>query len=294
MRRRGFTLVELLVVIGIIAVLISILLPTLGRARTQATRTQCLSNMRQLATYLHMYASDNRGAIPPQLLGVDSYQTTWAFYPGWDDGPGGAYPANPPEYTAWRNSAEGYCGLGYLVRANKYIKDGRAFYCPEMSFGEFTFDNFRSMWERIYRGERLTGDGDRLQFGYQYRIGGQDAPPWVSKNDITKMNRMKLGTFKGVRSLVTDFTFYYNLNLFPHRRPYGLPTAFTDGHGEFIQMHKDEFDTCAQIAATWNKLEAIIYWHYIWFAIDRRDTKWFHEKGKAHEWPDVEKRYGHY
>ncbi len=62
--KSGFTLVELLVVIGIIALLISILLPALSKARQQAARTQCLSNLRQLGLTLTLYQMDNHGLNP--------------------------------------------------------------------------------------------------------------------------------------------------------------------------------------------------------------------------------------
>ncbi len=62
--RHGFTLVELLVVIGIIAVLISILLPSLARARQSALTLQCLSNVRTIGQSLMMYANDNKGYYP--------------------------------------------------------------------------------------------------------------------------------------------------------------------------------------------------------------------------------------
>ena len=63
-RHRGFTLVELLVVLGIITVLIGILLPTVSGARKSAQRTACLSNMRQLGNSLTLFTIEHKGYLP--------------------------------------------------------------------------------------------------------------------------------------------------------------------------------------------------------------------------------------
>jgi prepilin-type N-terminal cleavage/methylation domain-containing protein len=107
--KRGFTLVELLVVIGIIAVLVGILLPTLGRAREAAKRTACLSNLRSIGQMFMLYANDNKRQIP---LGTESNIYQEAYWIRRNIG-------GPPRYPSW-----GPFWLG------GYMKSPGIFYCP--------------------------------------------------------------------------------------------------------------------------------------------------------------------
>ncbi len=95
-RKHGFTLVELLVVIGIISILIAMLLPALNRARESARTVSCLSNLRQVTQGLMMYAQDNHGSLP----------YAWDFTSG----------------TCWAGAIGGGPG--------RYVKDPRVFFCP--------------------------------------------------------------------------------------------------------------------------------------------------------------------
>jgi len=78
-RQAAFTLVELLVVIGIIALLIAILMPSLSRARQQSQRIQCMSNMRQLGMATMQYTTENKGWFPRAAGGGSAFDD-WIYW----------------------------------------------------------------------------------------------------------------------------------------------------------------------------------------------------------------------
>jgi len=98
--RKAFTLIELLVVISIIALLIAILLPALGKARYAAQMAQCLSHQHQLAVGAHTHAADNDGAITRFKNASDT--------DGW----------NQSGWWAWSNIAKTLNWMGYRFPHN--------------------------------------------------------------------------------------------------------------------------------------------------------------------------------
>jgi prepilin-type N-terminal cleavage/methylation domain-containing protein len=136
--RHAFTLVELLVVIGIIAVLIALLLPALNRARQHAISVQCLSNLKNIGMAALMYANDNKGWLPPSDAAQSTPNPLGASNERFLDWDGAVAPtagtATPGRWSVREAMAKyaGYkfeqCGLGDAATYEP-IKTP-LFYCP--------------------------------------------------------------------------------------------------------------------------------------------------------------------
>jgi prepilin-type N-terminal cleavage/methylation domain-containing protein len=183
-RFRGFTLVELLVVIGIIGLLVALLLPALNSARDQAKQVQCLSNLRQLGLVYQMYANENRDQIP---LGYDTGEP-WTGYFIYD---GTYYPL-----------------MGCLLNAGMF-NEPPAFYCPSQIDPRWQFATSANPWPPPV-------PGTLIRVGYTSR----PTVEWANgkaKKPMTKISQMQskaiLSDIVGIPLSSPDYTSVHHTSL---------------------------------------------------------------------------------
>lgn len=220
--RKGFTLVELLVVIGIIALLIAILLPTLGKARESAKRAVCLSNLRQLYMANQMYANANKGQIPIgysyfSALNYQLYDTGNAFY---------------GDVGNFR-----FINQGVFV-GTKMIADPKFYYCPSENNPWYQYDTPQNPWDptptlKTKANFISAGYGSRPIAELDDRLNLNHGVPQLVFEVGQPLGYPKLSRLKQKAMLSDGFMWMQDVIL---RHKAGVNVAYADGSAHWVPL----------------------------------------------------------
>ena len=258
---RAFTLIELLVVVSIIALLVSILLPALAKAREQAKRTVCLTNHKSIATALIEYAADWNDNFPPATY-WDKYK--YDTHGGWSGGMNAAHTVSITDTDAQ------WIWLGALFGAGVLQGDTpKALYCPSHpSDPDLSCYTYEIGWQAKHRDLFPPNPGNhhwipyKKWCSYMYRVFNKSAggnrgytTPYVDW-----LNNIRFGKV-GTISIVADILFAegggaprpdgpdecdgFGADTWPHKSPYGVNVAFTDGHAQWVPTGQAYYELSA-------------------------------------------------
>ena len=127
--RRGFTLVELLIVIAIIGVLVGLVMPTVGRARESARRAACLSNLRQVHQSFLLFAGENGGHVPIGHRAIGSPPR----------------PVKQFNSMVYSGTSKKFCLFGALYKTG-HMKRPEVFFCPSNEDPQSNFNSESNPW----------------------------------------------------------------------------------------------------------------------------------------------------
>jgi len=166
--RKGFTLIELLVVVAIIALLISILLPSLARARELAKRSVCAANLKGIGNGLVIYANSNADSLPvagpfsPPIAGGGGTISAVQYVGKTND----QVDSNDRIATANDAANSNTKNLYRLIREGDFAP--KSLICPSSDDSPLDVDDPAELWDFI--------EADQLSYGYQVPYGSMGMP----------------------------------------------------------------------------------------------------------------------